>query len=97
MKRELVRNIFSMIIISAFIVVSTNLATAEEREPTTVTKGTIVTVNSDTGTIVIEDELEKVLSLTAESWIELASFNDGDKVIFEYTPQGLIKSMNKIE
>ncbi|GJQ58352.1 MAG: hypothetical protein D8M57_05940 [Candidatus Scalindua sp. AMX11] len=97
MKRELLRTLFSILFIGTCLVLFARLGISQEGEATAVMKGTIVTVDVDAGTIVIEDEVGNVLSLTVESWIDLTAFSDGDKVIFEYSYQGVIRSMNKIE
>ncbi len=93
------RKLFFMIVVGTFYLFSESLGISEERAATKVMKGKgmIVTVSAETGTVVIEDELENVRSLTVEGWIDLLSFNSNDKVTFEYNSQGVIISMSKIK
>lgn len=58
-------------------------------------KGTIVSINSDIGTVGIQDQAGKMQTLTAGPEIDLKSFKEGDNVLIEYNKDMIIVSISK--
>ena len=58
--------------------------------------GALSAVNPDTGKVrVIERESGKTVTLTAGQDVDLKDFSAGDQVEVEYTPDMVIRSINK--
>ena len=97
MKKGLLKNLLLMLVVAMFVVSFTGVVISEETEKTTTIEGTIININADTGKVIIERESGFVLTLTAGSKIDLATFNESDKVIIVTTYDGIIKSISKMD
>ena len=92
----MIRKLASMLIIVLFVISFAGLAVSSETPQETVTiKGTIVEISVGSGKVTVKNETGKIVTLSAGSGIELATFSGGDQVIIEYSGDGDIKSITK--
>ena len=87
-----------MLVVALFVLSFAGAAVSQEAKGTEVTKvaGALSAVNPDTGKVrVIERESGKTVTLTAGQDVDLKDFSAGDQVEVEYTPDMVIRSINK--
>ncbi len=97
MKKGILKNLFLTLVIAMFVVSFVSVVMSVETQETTTIKGTVININADTGKVLIKNESGDVLALTAGSEINLATYNESDKVIIAATFDGIIKSINKMD
>ena len=88
----------SVLVVALFVLSFAGAAVSQEAKGTEVTKvaGALSAVNPDTGKVrVIERESGKTVTLTAGQDVDLKDFSAGDQVEVEYTPDMVIRSINK--
>jgi len=99
MKKLISSKLAFMLIAAIFMLSFAEAAVSQEAKGTEVTKvaGAISAVNPDTGKVrVIERESGKTVTLTAGQDVDLKDFiSAGDQVVVEYTPDMVIRSINK--
>ena len=93
----MIRKLVSMLVIALFVISFAGVAVSQEAQETMVLKGTIISINADTGKVGVQDESGNIMTLTAGSDTDLKTLSGGDRVSVEYSSDGVIKSITKQE
>ena len=93
----MIRKLASMLVIALFVISFAGVAVSQEAQETMVLKGTIISINADTGKVGVQDESGNIMTLTAGSDTDLKTLSGGDRVSVEYSSDGVIKSITKQE
>ncbi len=103
MKKGIFKNLFLTLVVAMFVVSFASVVMSVEtqesttiKESVTTIKGTVISINTDTGKVLIKSESGDVLTLTAGSNIDLAMYNESDEVTVLTTYDGVIKTINKM-
>ena len=99
----MIRKLASMLVIALFAISFAGVAVSQEAQETIsreaqetmVLKGTIISINADTGKVGVQDESGNIMTLTAGSDTDLKTLSGGDRVSVEYSSDGYIKSITK--
>ncbi len=97
MKKGIFKNLLLTLVVTMFVVSFASVVMSAETQETSTINGTVININADTGKVLIKSESGDVLTLTAESEIDLTTYKESDTVIIETTYDGVIKSINKID
>ncbi|MCK4485859.1 MAG: hypothetical protein KAU38_03750 [Desulfobacterales bacterium] len=93
----MIRKLASILVIALFVISFAGVAVSQEAQETMVLKGTIISINADTGKVGVQDESGNIMTLTAGSDTDLKTLSGGDRVSVEYSSDGVIKSITKQE
>jgi hypothetical protein len=91
----MIRKLASMLVIALFVISFAGVAVSQEAQETMVLKGTIISINADTGKVGVQDESGNIMTLIAGSDTDLKTLSGGDRVSVEYSSDGYIKSITK--
>ena len=67
----MIRKLASMLVIALFVISFAGVAVSQEAQETMVLKGTIISINADTGKVGVQDESGNIMTLTAGSDTDL--------------------------
>ncbi len=96
MKKGIFKNLFLTLVVAMFVASFASVVMSVETQESTTIKGTVVSINTDTGKVLVKSESGDVLTLTAGSNIDLAMYNESDEVTVLTTYDGVIKTINKM-
>ncbi len=95
MKNRMFKSLATMLFIGFFVASFASVNITDGAEDSFVIKGTIVSVNTTTGQVVVKAEVGNNLRLVAGHETDLTTYKEGDHVIIECSNDGVIKSINK--
>ena len=92
----MIRKLVPVLVIALFMISFAGMAVSQEVQETMTLKGTIISIGADRK-VTVQDESEKMTTLTAGSDTDLKILSGGDRVSVEYSSDGVIKSITKQE
>lgn len=93
----MIKNTTSMLVIALFVISFASVAISLEAQETMIVKGTIISVNADIGKVGLQDAHGNIMTLTADSGIDLKTLSKGDRVSVKHNIDWVIKSITKQE
>ena len=97
MRNNMFKGLVSIILTGLFISFLSNINISEGADENIVVAGTIVSVSTMTGQVVVRNEGGENVILVAGHEIDLTMYNEGDQVTVRSTKDGIIMSINKIK
>ena len=93
----MIKKLVPMLVIALFVISFAGVAVSEEAHETMTLKGTVISINADTGKVGVQDASGNMMTLTAGSDTDLKTLSKGDRVSVEYSTDGVIKAIAEQE